>query len=143
MKAGKQRPAFYSPFRLHPSSLFFYELTSIEALLFPLHGLLFVCERDAHLFERHLVESARHLYPFGLLILLQTRARIIVELSRLLARIEVALLENRLRLLDLILVGAEDGAALLCICVSGLGRCVSVRLTGITVLRHRGNREGH
>ena len=113
--------------------------------MFPLHGLLFVCERDVHLFERHLVESARHLYPFGLLILLQTRARIIVELSSLLARIEVALLENRLRLLDLILISTEDRAALRCVCVSGLGRSVSFRLAvcgggGLSCARFRRRR---
>src|SRR5215207_3244926 len=75
--------------------------------------LLLVRERHVHLLERRRVERARDLEPFGLLILLEAVARRRVELARGLARVEVALFENILRLLDLLFRGAEDGAALL------------------------------
>src|ERR1044071_3893047 len=75
-------------------------------------GFLLVCERDVHLLEGRGVERPRDLEPFGLLILLEAVARRRVELARRVARVEAALFENLLRLLDLLLRGAEDGAAL-------------------------------
>src|SRR5215204_1796895 len=75
--------------------------------------LLLVRERDAHLLERRRVERAGHLEPFGLLVLPEPVARGRVQLARKLARVEAPLLQNLLRLFDLLLRGAEDGAALL------------------------------
>ena len=73
-----------------------------------LHRLLFVSQRDVHLLKRYPVERAGHLQPFRLLILAQTLARRIVKLADLLARVKPAVLENRLGLVDLFLIGAKD-----------------------------------
>src|SRR5205807_6275143 len=56
---------------------------------------------DAHLFERHLVESPGNLETFCLLVFLQSRPSASVKLSGLLSRIETFLFQNRLCLFDL------------------------------------------
>src|SRR6185503_16174000 len=76
-----------------------------------LHGFLFICERDIHLLKSDLVERARHLEPFRLLILPQSITRRIIKLAELLSGVKAPLLPNRLRLVDLLLRSAKDRAA--------------------------------
>src|SRR5216684_611350 len=72
------------------------------------HRFLLIGKRDSHLFQSNLVQGACYLKTFGLLVFLKTAASVGVELAGLFAAVEAALLENRLRLFDLIGVGAED-----------------------------------
>src|SRR5205807_10410254 len=77
-----------------------------------LHALLLFSESDAHLFQGHLIERASELKAFGLLVFFQTRASISAELTSLLAGIEPSLLQNGLRLFDLIRRRAKDRTSL-------------------------------
>src|ERR1041385_8009047 len=89
-----------------------------------LHRALLVSERDAHFFECDLVQRPRHLKTLGLLILLQAGARGRVELARLIAAIEVPLLQNRLSLFDFISIGSKDRPPV----------CIRARFVGIGLL---------
>src|SRR5215213_6195357 len=84
-----------SPIRVHPW----------------LHSLLFICETDVHLLKRDLVERARHLEPFRLLILPQSLTRRIIKLAELLSGVKAPLLQKCLSLVDLFLRGAKNRAA--------------------------------
>src|ERR1051325_3633412 len=76
------------------------------------HRFLFISQCDTHLLEGDLIQSARHLETFGFLVILETSARRWVQLSGLVTTIKTALLQNRLRLFDLISVGPEDRLAI-------------------------------
>ena len=86
-------------------SLYVEKNTAIELAL---HGLLLFCKHYGHLFQRYLVERASDFQPFGLLILLETRARVRIELAGLLARVKAALFEDRLDLFDLVSGGPKN-----------------------------------
>src|SRR5260221_4803398 len=73
-----------------------------------LHCLLLVSESDSHLCQGRLVERARYLQAFCLLVFPQAGPSVCVEFPGLLAIIKTSLLENRLRLLSLIGSGAKD-----------------------------------
>ena len=69
---------------------------------------MLIGKSDSHLFQRYLVQGARHFETFSLLVFLKTAASVGVELAGLLAAVKAALLENGLRLFDLIGIGAKD-----------------------------------
>ena len=73
-----------------------------------LHRALFICKRDAHLFERDFIQRAGNFQSFRLLILLQTGTRSCIKFAALLAAVETSLLQDGLSLLDLICGGAKD-----------------------------------
>src|SRR5215212_2131032 len=94
MNADERRSALT---RVHPQS--------------KLHPLLFLRECNVHLLKGDLVERARHLEPFRLLILPQSVPRRIIKLAELFSRIKAPLLQEGLGLVDLFLRGAKDRAA--------------------------------
>lgn len=74
-----------------------------------LHRPLFIRQHYPHLFQRQPIQRAGFPQALGRLVPLQTRACAFVEFSCFLTRVKCAVLENLLRLLDLILVGPEGG----------------------------------
>ena len=66
-----------------------------------LHRALLVSQRDTHFFQGRLVERAGDLQALCLLVLFQTCAGGVVQLACLLTTIEITLLQNSLRLLNL------------------------------------------
>src|SRR5437763_16445280 len=78
-----------------------------------LHRSLSFRQLNSHLLKCLAVERARDPAVFCLLIFFQTCARVCVQMTCLLPIVEAALLEYGLRLLDLVFVCAEVGAALL------------------------------
>src|SRR6266550_7791271 len=74
----------------------FWALGKFSRGNFRLHCLLSVCQGDAHLLERNLVQRAGGFQSLGLLILLQAIPCSIIKLSRLIASIKAAFFQNRL-----------------------------------------------
>src|SRR5213078_3475813 len=76
--------------------------------MLPRDLLLAISESDTHLFESDLVKRAGDFQSLCLLIFSQAGARVLVELPNLFPAVKTALLENNLRLLDLILGSTKD-----------------------------------
>src|SRR5258707_1516029 len=73
-----------------------------------LHQFLLIGKRDSHLLECYLIQSARYLQSFRLLIFLKAIAGVGAQLPGLLAVVKAALLKNRLCLFDLVGVSSKD-----------------------------------
>src|SRR5947209_10089744 len=99
---------------------FIVQRSALIVYLSRLHRLLLICKRDVHLFKSDLVKCTCNLDTLCTLIFPQAIACRSIKLPCLFSCVKPALLENRLRLLDLILVGSENRAALsVCVGVSG------------------------